>query len=48
MGERAYALFRDLYSEDTVLPRYLSLVQRFGKFAASTPSLAPLGETARV
>jgi glycosyltransferase involved in cell wall biosynthesis len=48
MGERAYTLFRDSYSEDAVLPRYLSLVQRFRSFAGPTPSLPRLGETARV
>ena len=48
MGDRAYALFRDSYSEDTVLPRYLALVQRFRSFDAPSPSLPRPGETARV
>jgi glycosyltransferase involved in cell wall biosynthesis len=48
MGDRAYALFRESYSEDAVLPRYLSLVQRFRPFISPTPSLARSGETARV
>ncbi|HEX7941864.1 MAG TPA: glycosyltransferase family 4 protein, partial [Gemmatimonadaceae bacterium] len=48
MGERAYALFRDSYSEDAVLPRYLELVQRFRPFALRTPSLVRAGEAARV
>ncbi|HEX7979597.1 MAG TPA: glycosyltransferase family 4 protein [Gemmatimonadaceae bacterium] len=48
MGERAYALFRDSYSEDAVLPRYLELVQRFRPFASPAPSLARPGEAAHV
>jgi glycosyltransferase involved in cell wall biosynthesis len=48
MGERAYALFQDFYSEDAVLPRYLALVQRFRSFNAPTPSLPRPGEIARV
>jgi glycosyltransferase involved in cell wall biosynthesis len=48
MAERAYALFRDTYSEGAVLPRYLDLVQRFRPFIAPTPSLARSEETARV
>jgi glycosyltransferase involved in cell wall biosynthesis len=48
MGERAYALFRESYSEDAVLPRYLALVQRFRPFDAPAPSLARPGEAAHV
>ena len=48
MGERAYALFRECYSEDAVLPRYLDLVRRFRSFDAPIPSLPLLGETARI
>jgi len=48
MGERAYQLFRESYSEDAVLPRYLALVQRFRPFVAPTPSLPPSAEAARV
>ncbi len=48
MSARAYELFRESYSEEAVLPRYLELVQRFRPFVPRTPSLAPTGETARV
>ena len=48
MGERAYAVFRESYSEDAVLPRYLDLVHRFRPSIQRTPSLARSGETARV
>jgi glycosyltransferase involved in cell wall biosynthesis len=48
MSERAYDLFRESYSEDAVLPRYLALVQRFRPFVPRAPSLAPTGATARV
>lgn len=48
IGERAYALFRESYSEDAVLPRYLDLVRRFRSFDAPIPSLPLLGETVRV
>jgi glycosyltransferase involved in cell wall biosynthesis len=48
MGERAYTLFRECYSEDAVLPRYLALVHRFRSPTGSTPSLAEPGEIARV
>jgi hypothetical protein len=40
MGERAYRLFRERYSEDAVLPRYLALVHRFLGRPISPPSLA--------
>jgi glycosyltransferase involved in cell wall biosynthesis len=48
MGERAYALFRESYSEDAVLPRYLDLVHRFRPFIPPTPALPRSAETARV
>jgi glycosyltransferase involved in cell wall biosynthesis len=48
MGERAYALFREFYSEDAVLPRYLALVHRFRPFDHPNPSLPRPGEVARV
>ena len=48
MSERAYALFRDAYSEDAVLPRYFDLVHRFRPFGTRTPSLARPAEIARV
>jgi glycosyltransferase involved in cell wall biosynthesis len=48
MGQRAYELFRESYSEDAVLPRYLELVQRFRPFVPPTPSLAAPAEAARV
>jgi glycosyltransferase involved in cell wall biosynthesis len=48
MSARAYALFRERYSEDAVLPRYLELVQRLRPFVPPAPSLARPGETARV
>jgi glycosyltransferase involved in cell wall biosynthesis len=48
MGERAYALFRESYSEDAVLPRYLDLVHRFRPFIQPTPSLPSSAEPARV
>jgi glycosyltransferase involved in cell wall biosynthesis len=40
MGEQAYRLFRERYSEDAVLPRYLALVHRFLGRPISPPSLA--------
>ena len=48
MGDRAYARFRDAYSEDAVLPRYLALVQRFRTIDVPTSSLARAEEAARV
>jgi glycosyltransferase involved in cell wall biosynthesis len=48
MGERAYALFRDAYSEDAVLPRYFDLVHRFRPFGTRTQALARPAEIARV
>jgi len=48
MSARAYALFRESYSEDAVLPRYLQLVHRFRPVLQPTPSLARAGEAARV
>jgi glycosyltransferase involved in cell wall biosynthesis len=47
MSERAYALFRERYSEDAVLPRYLELVQRFRPVVPPAPSLGRPGEAGR-
>jgi glycosyltransferase involved in cell wall biosynthesis len=48
MRARAYELFRESYSEDAVLPRYLDLIQRFRTVISPTPSLPPSPEAARV
>jgi glycosyltransferase involved in cell wall biosynthesis len=39
MGARAYAHFRETFSEEVVVPRYLSLVERFLSRREATPAL---------